>query len=448
MIRQGIGWAMPPYVLLALLFGGSSNDLWQSAALQLLGVVLLGLVFAESKSETLGPGARPLICLLVAGVALALLQLVPLPPGFWSIIPGREPIAQGFKTLGYSAPWLPLSWAPQKSLQSTFALIPPVAVMLAIIVTRTHRERSVAGAVLIGALASVVLGALQMASAGPESWAYIYKYTNPGAVGFFSNRNHMATLLLAALPFAAALFAAGHPHIRSRSTAFAMAALGVGALVLILVGLGLNGSLAAIALAVPVIAFSILLLPAGWSHRRLVIPVAVVAFVASIAVLGTSWAGSVVAGNPQLDSVYSRGQIWSLTYRAVVETFPLGTGLGTFTGVYAMHENPALVTAAWVNHAHNDYLELLLESGLPGLLLSAGFLCWFVLQTIRVWKAPFSSLFAKAATIAAAAILAHSIVDYPLRTTAMAVVFGACLGMMAGPPRRHRSDEVRHVRIG
>lgn len=442
-----VGRAVPAFVLLSLLLGGSSNELWQSDMLQLCAIVLLGLVFAGSSSEPLARGARPLIALLIAAFVLALIQLVPLPPDLWKVIRGREPIALGFEALGYPAPWLPWSWAPQKTLQSAFALNPPVAVILAVIVTRAHTERSIAGAVIIGALASVVLGALQMASTGPEAWAYIYKYTNPGAVGFFSNRNHMATLLLAALPFAAALFAAGHPQIRSRSTALAMAAMGAGAVALILVGLGLNGSLAALALAVPVIAFSILLLPAGWRFRRYVIPVALVAFGAAIALLATSWAGSVVAGNPQLDSVYSRAEIWNRTLDAIAATFPLGTGLGTFTGVYVIHENPALVTVAWVNHAHNDYLELLLETGLPGLLLTVAFLTWFVVQAVRVWRAPFSSLFAKAATIAAAAMLAHSIVDYPLRTTAMAVVLGACLGMMAGPPRQRRSDEARHVKI-
>ena len=442
-----VGLSVPVLVLLSLLLGGSSNELWQSNVLQLLAIVLLGLVLAGPLSEPLGQGARPLIALVIAAFALALIQLVPLPPDLWKAIRGREPVVLGFAALGYPTPWLPLSLSPQKTLQSAFALIPPVAVMLAVIVTRAHTERSIAGVVIVGALASVVLGALQMASTGPEAWAYIYKYTNPGAVGFFSNRNHMATLLLAALPFAAALFAAGHPHIRSRSTAFAMTAMTVGGAGLILFGLVLNGSLAAMALAVPVIAFSILLLPVGWRFRRFVVPVAVVAFAVSIALLATSWAGSVVAGNPQLDSVYSRGEIWSQTLRIIMATLPIGTGLGTFTGVYAMHENPALVTVAWVNHAHNDYLELLLETGIPGLLLMVAFLSWFVIQAIRVWRAPFSSLFAKAATIAAAAMLAHSIVDYPLRTTAMAVVLGACLGMMAGPPRQRRSDEARHVKI-
>jgi O-antigen ligase len=388
-----------------------------------------------------------LIGIFAAAIALALFQIVPLPPNVWGSLPGRAPIILGYATLEYPTPWQPLSWAPQKTLQAAYAFVPPIAVMLAIILPRTHRERSIAGVVIIGALGSVVLGALQMASIGPESWSYIYKYTNPGAVGFFSNRNHMATLLLSALPFAAALFAAGHPHVRSRSTAVTMAAMGAGGVLLILAGLALNGSLAALALAVPVMAFSVLLLPFGWRHRGFVIPIAGLAFAVSLAVLATSWAGSVVAGNPQLDSVYSRGQIWSLTLKAIGNTFPFGTGLGTFTGVYAMQENPATVTVAWVNHAHNDYLELMLETGLPGLLLMIAFLGWFVFQTVRIWRAPFSGLYAKAATIAASAMLVHSIVDYPLRTTAMAVVFGACLGMMAGPPRQRRSDEARHVRI-
>ena len=438
---------VPIFLLLCVLLGGSSVKLWESAALQLLAVLIIGLVVALPRSGLNGQGARPLIGLAIGAIAIVIMQLIPLPPGLWQSLPGRGPLSLGYTTLGYPVPALPLSWAPYRTLESAYGLLPPTAVLLAILALREHSERSVASIVLVGALLSVVLGALQSASSGPESWVYLYKYASPGAVGFFANRNHMATLLLAAVPFSAALFAAGHPHVRSRSTALAMAALGAGGLLLILVGLVLNGSLAALALAAPVIAFSGLLLPIGWRFRKLLIPIAVFAFVVSIGVLATSWIKSDVVASVETDSLYSRGQIWSLTLRAIGETFPVGTGLGTFTGVYALQENPATVTVAWVNHAHNDYLELLLETGLAGLLLILAFLTWFVVQSARVWRSPFSSLFAKAATIAAAAILAHSIVDYPLRTAAIATVFAACLGMMAGPPRRSRSDEARHVRI-
>ena len=438
---------VPALLLLCILLGGSSVQVWQNTALQLVAVLIIGLIVALPRSGPNEPATRLLIALAIAAVVLVIIQLVPLPPGLWQNLPGRAPLALGFATLGYPLPPLPLSWTPYKTLESAFSLLPPAAILLAILRMRDQSERSIASVVIVGALLSVVLGALQAASSGPQSWVYLYKYASPGAVGFFANRNHMATLLLAAVPFSAALFAAGHPHIRSRSTAFAMAALGAGGLALILVGLILNGSLAALALAAPVVVFSGLLLPAGWRLRRILIPVAVLAFAAGIAVLATSWIRSDVVASVETDSLYSRSQIWSLTLRAIADTFPAGTGLGTFTGVYAMQEDPATVTVAWVNHAHNDYIELLLEAGLLGLLLMLAFFAWFIVRTAQVWRSPFSSLFAKAATIAAAAVLAHSIVDYPLRTTAIAAIFAACLGMMAGPPRRSRSDEARHVRI-
>jgi O-antigen ligase len=448
MTRGLSGVMLPAFVLLALLLGGSSNNLWQSAVLQFVGILLIAWAAALPQPERIGRDGRILLALSVCALVLVLLQLIPLSPALWRGLPGREPVVLGYTSLGYPLPCLPLSIAPEKTVQSAFGIIPPLAAMLAVIALRAHRERWIAGAVIVGALGSVLLGAMQAASPGPEAWVYIYKYTSPGAVGFFSNRNHMATLLLAAIPFAAALFAAGHPQLRSRTVAIAMVALGGGGLLLIIVGLVLNGSLAALALAAPVFAFSALLVPAAWRYRRLLVPMAALAFVAAVAVLATSWIGSAAPANVQTDSLYSRGQIWTLTFRAIASHFPLGTGLGTFTGVYALNEDPAATTVAWVNHVHNDYLELLLETGLPGLLLMVAFLAWFVLQTVRVWNSPFASLFGKAATIAAAAMLAHSIVDYPLRTTGLAVLFGACLGMMAQPSRQSRSDEARHVKIG
>ena len=437
----------PAYLFLCILLGGSSLDLWQGAALQLFAVLIVGSIIVLPRPVTNVQGVRLLIGLAIAAIALIVIQLVPLPPSLWKSLPGRSPLALGFAILGYPLPPLPLSWAPYRTLASAYALLPPIAVLLSIVALRDHSERSLAIIVITGALLSIVLGALQAASAGPASWVYFYKYSSPGAVGFFANRNHMATLLLAAIPFSAALFAAGHPHIRSRTTAFAMAIFGAGGLILILAGLVLNGSLAALALAPPVVAFSGLLLPVGWRLRRVLIPVAALAFAVSVAVLATSWIRSDVVASIETDSLYSRGQIWTLTSRAIAQTFPVGTGLGSFTGVYALQENPATVTVAWVNHAHNDYLELILETGLPGLLLTIAFMAWFVVQTVRVWRSPFSSLYSKASTIAAAAILAHSIVDYPLRTAAIAAIFAACLGMMAGPPRQSRSDEARHIRI-
>jgi O-antigen ligase len=87
----------------------------------------------------------------------------------------------------------------------------------------------------------------------------------------------------------------------------------------------------------------------------------------------------------------------------------------------------------YMNHVHSDYIELALETGIPGLLVLALFLLWWVRRTVSIWKADEPDYFARAATIASAGILAHSLVDYPLRTAAMSAVFAMCCALMAEP---------------
>jgi O-antigen ligase len=132
---------------------------------------------------------------------------------------------------------------------------------------------------------------------------------------------------------------------------------------------------------------------------------------------------------------------------------PLGTGLGSFREVYHLYEQASQVTTTYVVHAHNDYLELALETGVPGILVLLLFLGWWTAAMMRVWCTAEAGPFARAGAIASAAILIHSIVDFPLRTAAIAVCFGMCLALLAdrrAPPPSDPSDlrPTRHVKIG
>ena len=42
----------------------------------------------------------------------------------------------------------------------------------------------------------------------------------------------------------------------------------------------------------------------------------------------------------------------------------------------------------YVNHVHNDYLETVLETGLPGLLILVLFILWWVRRSVRIWRSP------------------------------------------------------------
>jgi O-antigen ligase len=137
----------------------------------------------------------------------------------------------------------------------------------------------------------------------------------------------------------------------------------------------------------------------------------------------------------------SRRLIFSTTWRALKHFWPVGTGLGTFQEIYRSFENPLTIKLAYVNHAHDEYLEILLETGAAGMVLLLAFLAWWIGRAWRVWREGSLSPFAMAAVIASASLMVHSLVDYPLRTAALSSVFAACLALMAAPRRRAPSPE-------
>ena len=133
---------------------------------------------------------------------------------------------------------------------------------------------------------------------------------------------------------------------------------------------------------------------------------------------------------------------------------PLGSGLGSFRRIYAVYEDhDRLDPTAYVPHAHNDYVELALETGIPGLIVLLLFLLWWGRAAWRAWAGPGSGDYARAAAVASAAILVHSLVDFPLRTAGISAVFAMCLALMirqrpAAPAEPARLWPTRHVVLG
>jgi O-antigen ligase len=129
---------------------------------------------------------------------------------------------------------------------------------------------------------------------------------------------------------------------------------------------------------------------------------------------------------------------------------PWGTGLGSFRSVYQLYEKPEDVSNIYVIHAHNDYVELALETGVPGISVMIAFLVLWARAARRVWRYADAGPYARAASIASAAILVHSLVDFPLRTAAIGAVFAMCLALLVerrAQPVRARTDlrPTRHV---
>ncbi len=108
---------------------------------------------------------------------------------------------------------------------------------------------------------------------------------------------------------------------------------------------------------------------------------------------------------------------------------PFGAGIGTFVPVYQMHEPATGAPPAYVNRAHNDFAELWLEGGVLAGLIALALVALVFAASLVLWSRPPPGLrehdliLARAGAMVVWLLLAHSLVDYPLRTGAMAGVF-------------------------
>jgi O-antigen ligase len=442
----------PGFLFLCLLLGGSAQGVWGNAMLRLIAIGLIGWAIL-SKFRAVPAEARPLIWLVSAALGYCILQIIPLPFGIWSALPGRETVVSGFELLGIPNASMPLSLTPYDTVGSTLALLPPLGMFAAIITFQDTSRTWLAIALVGGAVAGVLLGTLQVSSSNPlASHWYLYQQSNFGvATGFFANGNHMASLLLAAIPFIAALVATIFDQAEDKRQRLTAISVGGASLLVVIVGLLFNGSLAGYGLAVPVLLASWLLLFGRNSRFRKPIMIAVGG--ASLAAAFTLWLSPVTpeAVNAAA-SVSTRQEIYERGGELAANYAPFGSGIGSFDEVYRANEDPDRVDRFYVNHAHNDYLELVVEAGVPGALLLLAFLGWWLLAAQRVLRSPIADKFAVAGTIAAAALLVHSGVDYPLRTAAMGGVFAMCLALMIMPPfiprRKGELRPARHLVVG
>jgi len=440
-LRLGI---VPFYLALCLLLGGASAaGYWANMALQLLALpIIVWAAAAARPSQALSAPVRQLIALMLLMLLLIGLQLVPLPPSIWTALPGRQPVVDGFRLLGEPLPWLPLSLDPYWTISSALWLLPAIAVVLGIVRLGTFRPSWLAWTLTTVAIASVAVGALQIAG-GPESPWYFYEITNYGTTtGLFANANHLATLMVATIPFLAALYLAATAKGRSVQKSSGLFVVLAGALAVILVGILIGTSLAAIGLSVPVLAASLLMI----LGRRRKLPKWTGALVAllmlgSVATVFSAPFANNLTTQGEKSKEDSRYNSFTKSLAATADFMPVGSGIGTFQQVYRMREDPNTVDRFYMNHVHGDYIELALETGVPGLLVLFLFLLWWARRCVLVWRAEEPDYFARAATIASAAILAHSLVDYPLRTAAISAVFAMCCGLMAAPRAQTRPSE-------
>jgi O-antigen ligase len=428
------------FLLLCLLLGGASAaGAIANGLLQLLAVPLIVASLWRLRTAPFPREATGLLWIVGLWLLLGTIQLVPLPPALWQALPAREAIAHGYELLGIPAPSLPVSLAPHASIASLLSLLPPVAMFLLVLQLQPRQRRRLAWVVLAVAVASIAWGAFQLFG-GPQSPLRFYEITNRGVpVGFFANTNHLATLVLCALPFTGFLAARAAKAGGGRAGRSSGMIVSLAVAAFLSVGIGVIGSLAGYGLFLPAALASLLIYKRAVAGR---LPVQWLGALGAVFLvfLGVAFAGPLneQALSSKLDDrPASRKVIAATTLDAAADSFPVGSGLATFPHVYRTYQDQDAASHEFANHAHNDYLEVALELGLPGMLLMLAFLLWWARRTMKLWTDDFEgAALARAATVVIGLALLHSLADYPLRTAAIAALFAAACAMLVPPAAR------------
>lgn len=428
-------------VIAVLAFGGADAVFLSISQLLLLslGILVVAGAGASSVGKARLPIAVPLLLL-----ALVFLQIAELPAALLQL-DGVERAVPG------GAVHNRMSIAPHATQTQFLLLLSYLAAFyLTLLICQARKgKRLLVLALLSLGLFEASYGLVQYLTGWQKIFTYQKVFGLEEATGTYINRNHFAGFLEMVLPFALALvfYHAGglwrdprgasarrgeaFGHVRFLSGAFWLfvAVLLFTALVFSRSRMGIVSAVASILLMSGFVASS-------GRQRRTAVPVVACFLLAGVIMAVWIGADPVISRFEGLSSDIAvsasqgRLRIWEDTFRLIANHPWWGTGLGTFPVAYTNVQTVHLI--AFMNHAHNDYLEVTSELGFLGGILFFGVILHVLGLAVRTF---FSSPSQSHRSIALAcagslvALLMHSFTDFNLYMPGNALVLSTILGL-------------------
>ena len=418
-------WLLVTYLVVLWIGGGASRaDVSAQPVIRFVSWLAL-IVLAMFGRGVAWRRSKAVAILLTLSVLLVIVQLIPLPPSVWSALPGRDLFVRAAEVSAQPQPWRPISISPGTTANALWSLVVPItAFVLSTNLTRDQHWR-ICG-LLLALIVAGCLEALLQFSGSP--------FRNPlinavkGSVsGNFANRNHFA-LFVALGCLIAPVWGFTRAGASRWKSITAIALLPLFLLVILATGSRagmLLGSLAILA-GLSIVRTQILA-----KLRSLPRWLAIGTIAAGVSALVSAVVLSIVLGRAEgLERAMAlrmtadlRSQALPYVIEAIGRYFPVGAGFGTFDATYRIVEPDALLQTVYFNHAHNDWLEVVLDGGIAGAALLLAGVTWGFVAAVRVWrgKSEGATTLGRMASVILLLILLASVPDYPLRTPMMMV---------------------------
>ncbi len=416
-------------LLVSFPFMGGTEILTTAPVVQALSIVLLVTFFLLQQRYDFISKATWLMILFI--VITPLLYLVPIPAELWDTLPGRQIYSQVHDWLLIEQPHTPihkaLSLIPYRTEHAFFAVLPPVAIFLTVAALPAHQKQFIIYCILGLAAAEASLAVIQFSSNNPFFYFGIPILKQGIALGTYPNPDHFVLLMEISIPLVISLFSHELQHGKKRkddgSLSMMLYVIYTLLLVLFISAAFFSGSRAGIPLALlsAFLAYSVFLRNSASKHSLFYVAFILIVIIGLLSFLNlTPVINRFLVNNPFVDG---RWVIFSNTLEGIRAFFPVGSGPGTFPDIYRIFQ-PADQTG-FINHAHNDYLELLFETGLPGVVFITIFLyisitTWRRIKRIRVRKIHYLRI---GSGISILVMLLHSILEFNMHDVTNILIF-------------------------
>ncbi|MDG5973009.1 O-antigen ligase family protein (plasmid) [Sphingomonas paucimobilis] len=369
---------------------------------------------------------RPVVLLFAAIVALVALQLIPLPPAIWTSLPGRGLLLDASAITGAPQPWRPLTMVPGATWNALYALLVPGVVLVLALMLDERDRRYLPDALLVMVVAMAPVAVLQFSGTGLDNPLVNETIGQPS--GNFANRNHFALFLAMGCMIAPVWAVRSERAMRWKlpiagalMLLFLLAILASGSRGgLLLAGIALVGALALVRRDL----HAVVRRGPRWLYPVLI--VLIVTAVTGIIFLSVAADRAVAINRIFAVDAGSDMRVRGLpTVLSMIGTyFPVGSGFGGFDPIFRIHEPMALLRLTYFNHAHDDWLEVLLDGGVGALIVLLMAFGWWLWASVRVWRRSRDEavLLGRLGSGLLLLMWVASAFDYPSRTPIMMMI--------------------------
>ncbi|MER9228557.1 O-antigen ligase family protein [Mesorhizobium sp. M0664] len=376
-----------------LIGGGTASGLYTDTLIEVAATISAAAVFSQPPGQRI---PRSVLWLLVFAVALAILQIVPLPAAIFHGL--RPDLLLGDPWVGESR-FRFISVGVGRTVESLLYFLAAAAFFLAVLRLRVEQVSALLPFFFMGVICNGLAGAIQYSLSDDVAIVGLMPFTINA--GLFANVNHFSALLFVSIPFVV-YYGLFRGHLLSGS-------FGLIALLLLLLAAGSRaGVLIGLAITVLSVIFLSARSRAGFSVLLIFIGLSIYTV--------SAWSK---IDAEVIDPAFGRGEFARTTIEGIKDNWATGVGFGNFQNAYQIYEREGMIFKEYVNHAHNEYLEIAFEGGIPAILLMVGYFVLLFAALARVRRDPLQ----KAAFLSVSFLLIHSLVDYPLRTGALAMTF-------------------------